>query len=245
MERKKQFKQCCYYCGVPYVSYEHAPPEQLFKGFSCNKIQVPSCDLHNGQKSGRDNIVIKGMLISLDAVSHKYPPHGDAKIAISIGKSQFSQVKRQVKNIDKIMDQPPLTFIDSTDKTEDWMRKLTAALIFNATGKYDSGNKFDEAVVFCPTWIRGVESIELSAIIESLKIQKKQDDWLGNLNWESGWSSGKINFPARIYNFKLNFDFVEDIVFKHQFYDSLVWYVGVKTTNQTREKIIDKVRMAY
>ena len=241
MRKNEQFKQCCYYCGAPKTTLEHAPPQQLFNGFQCNKIKVPSCDLHNGQKSGRDNSVIKGMLIALDTVAHKYPPKSDAAKAINLAKLQFSQVKRQIKNVNKIEGQPSLTHFDSSIKTEDWMKQLTAALVYDAIKKYDSENKFDEAIVFCPTWISGGQTIELEHIIETLKIQNLQEDSLRKLNWEIGWSSGKKDYPTGIYNFKLCFDFVEDIVFRHQFFDSLVWYVGVKTTNETREKIKSKL----
>lgn len=243
MRNKEQFKQSCYYCGAPKTSLEHAPPKQLFKGFDCNKIKAPSCDIHNGQKSGRDTAVIKGMLIALDTVAYKYPPKSDAAKAINLAKLQFSQVKRQIKNINKIEGFPSLTHFDSSIKTEDWMKQLTAALVYDAVRKYDSRINFDEAIVFCPTWVRGEPTIELERIIETLKVQKLQDDSLQKINWEKGWPSGKKNYPTGIYNFKLSFDFLEDIVFRHQFFDSLVWYVGVRTTNETREKIIKKLRI--
>ncbi|PZR71155.1 MAG: hypothetical protein DLM73_16305 [Chthoniobacterales bacterium] len=53
----------CYACDAPAISVEHAPPECFFpdtkddKGVSTykkNLITVPSCDLHNGEKSKDD-----------------------------------------------------------------------------------------------------------------------------------------------------------------------------------------------
>ena len=123
------------------------------------------------------------------------------------------------------------------------MKQLTAALIYDALRKYDPRNKFEEAIVFCPTWVSGESTIELEQIVEILKIQKLQEDSLKKLNWETGWTSGGRNYPTGIYSFKLSFDFIEDIVFRHQFFDSLVWYVGVRTTSETREKIMNKVRI--
>lgn len=179
----------------------------MFKGFHCNKIKVPSCELHNGQKSGSDSAVIKGMLIALDTVAYKYPPTSDTAKAINFAKQQFPQVKRQIKNINKIDGYPSLTHFDSAIKTNDWMKQLTAALIYDALKKYDLKNKFEEAIVFCPTWVSGESTIELEQIFETLKIQKLQEDSLKKLNWETGWPSGGKNYPMGIYNFKLSFDY--------------------------------------
>jgi len=57
--------QKCYYCGSKATSKEHVPPQQLFKNFQCDRITVPSCDIHNGDKSGRDQAIIHGFFKSL------------------------------------------------------------------------------------------------------------------------------------------------------------------------------------
>jgi hypothetical protein len=244
VSRKKQFKQSCYYCGLPYSSHEHAPPQQLFKGFTCNKVKVPSCDKHNTEKSGSDNAVIKAMLIALDTVAQKYPPKGDAAKAILLAKDYFYQVKNQVKNISKFTGYPSLTYVEAPVQMENWMRQLTAALIYSAIKKYDPKNDFDNATVFSPTWVKGTSTKEGLEIATALETQQLQEEGVKQNNWQSGWASGKIDYPTGIYNFKVTFNYIEEVVFRHQFFDSLVWYVAVRTSKKSREKMLQKVSSA-
>lgn len=57
----------CYFCGAPSTSKEHVPPKSIFpeakdvqngKDYRSNLITVPSCDLHNGGKSGDDTYLM-------------------------------------------------------------------------------------------------------------------------------------------------------------------------------------------
>jgi len=237
----KQFKQCCYYCGLPYSSFEHVPPKQLFKGFTCDKFKVPSCDKHNTDKSGSDNAVIKAMLIAMDTVAHKYPPKENVAEAIRQTKSHFSQVKRQVSNINKFTNQPPLTHVASQVQMENWIRQLTAAIIYNAIRRYDPGNGFDQAIVFSPNWVSGKPTKKGLEIAQILKIQQRQEESLKQNNWQSGWASGGRNYPAGIYYFEVTFEYSEEVVFRHHFFDSLLWYVAVRISEQSRNKILQKV----
>lgn len=61
-------KKECYWCGAPATSKEHIPPKCLFpeekdigkiynSNFRKDLITVPSCDEHNNQKSGDDEIL--------------------------------------------------------------------------------------------------------------------------------------------------------------------------------------------
>jgi hypothetical protein len=149
-----QFKQVCYYCGKPYSSKEHAPPRQLFNGFPCDKIKVPSCDEHNGEKSGIDNKVIKAILIALKAAAGRYSIGPDALMAIGIAEAHFAQVRKDVQNVSKMKGMPDFTYVAGFKEIEEWMRQLTAALIYHVTRKYDAGNRFDKAIVFSPTFVK-------------------------------------------------------------------------------------------
>jgi hypothetical protein len=57
----------CYFCNNPPTSREHVPPKNIFpegkdvpngKDYRANLITVPSCDLHNGAKSGDDTYLM-------------------------------------------------------------------------------------------------------------------------------------------------------------------------------------------
>src|SRR5258706_15617847 len=62
---KQKHKKPCYYCGSQANSDEHAPPRQMFKGFSCDSITVPSCSTHNSEKGGADQAIVSAFLIPL------------------------------------------------------------------------------------------------------------------------------------------------------------------------------------
>jgi hypothetical protein len=50
----------CYMCDAPAVSREHVPPKCIFPEdaqFRINLIKVPSCDVHNLQKSNEDELL--------------------------------------------------------------------------------------------------------------------------------------------------------------------------------------------
>lgn len=67
MGRKRNpnmFKETCYMCNMPATSREHVPPKCFFpeqkdlgKDYRKNLISVPSCDLHNSQRSKDDEYV--------------------------------------------------------------------------------------------------------------------------------------------------------------------------------------------
>jgi len=67
-------KQSCYMCKEPKTSVEHVPPRCLFpkkkdlsEGIDLRKqlITVPSCDLHNSQKSKDDEYLLYTLLLNI------------------------------------------------------------------------------------------------------------------------------------------------------------------------------------
>lgn len=67
-------QETCYFCGQPATSGEHAPPRCIFpaqkdtngKDYRKNLIKVPSCDLHNSQKSNDDEYLMLVLASCLD-----------------------------------------------------------------------------------------------------------------------------------------------------------------------------------
>lgn len=59
----------CYFCGLPATSKEHVPPKSFFpkkgnKDYRRNLIKVPSCDLHNSDKS-KDDEYVRALLVGV------------------------------------------------------------------------------------------------------------------------------------------------------------------------------------
>lgn len=62
----------CYFCGRPSVGAEHIPPKSFFiKGKRENLITVPSCELHNQDKS-KDDEYIRSLLLSSEKLDRNH-----------------------------------------------------------------------------------------------------------------------------------------------------------------------------
>jgi hypothetical protein len=136
----------CYYCGAPCTSGEHAPPEMMFKGFGCSFIIVPSCDKHNSKKSGDDLAVVAAYIEAIDGMikdgtitASQLPK--DVRIAVkrAAGKKWFENAKNKVRLRPYIVgrDDTMLPRFAPDFNIYAWMRQLTAALVWSATGYYD------------------------------------------------------------------------------------------------------------
>jgi hypothetical protein len=246
----------CYYCGTKLTrgkngnkSAEHIPPKMLFQGFKCDSITVPSCPIHNLSKSNQDQTLISGLLQTLDAGN--YILHPDVMFAIQheTGKSTFGLTKNKAKTrpffknpTGDLANLPPVSQIDYP--TNDWIKQITAGLVFDATQKYDSAINWDTAVIHSTAWYIGdpngfeeQEGIEL--IHKAYEIAESWED----KNWLDGWSSQPKPYPPTIYRFYVAFGFDKpvSVCFKHVFYNSLTWYIEFQCSEVTRQPLGHKV----
>jgi hypothetical protein len=237
MTRKLKGKQC-YYCGEPAVSREHAPPAQTFKMFPCDSVTAYSCEQHNTSKSEADDAIIKAMLISLHNTAHLCPNRKpDIIKAIEAAKSYFPQVRKTVTT-HRIIGTPPeeldakLAHLAPSINIRQWMRQLTAALVFNAIRGFDPIIQWDEALVSSPQWIPAPAGpVERSFLSRDEEIASRFE----SLDWHLGWLSGPTNYPSDIYRFEVHLAPVQ-VIFKHRFINSFTWYVGFETSEETNRK---------
>jgi hypothetical protein len=248
MGRKLKGKQC-YYCGASVTSMEHAPPTQMFKMFPCDKVTVYSCNQHNTSKSGSDEAIIKAMLISLSNTSYLYPNRSsEIKKAIEVAEPYFHRLK-SVITTHPIMENPPdnlgakLAHLPPQIDIRQWMRQLTAALVYNAIRQYDPAIRWDEALVESPYWIPAkpgpIETGRLTDLLRKSFAKESEFESLGG--WQPGWPSGPNNYPPDIYRFELNCAYAP-IIFKHRFFNSYSWYVGFEASQKTKMRLIHKLR---
>ncbi len=248
MGRKLKGKQC-YYCGASVTSMEHAPPAQMFTMFPCDKVTVYSCDQHNASKSGSDEAIIKAMLISLRNTSYLYPNRShEIKKAIEVAEPYFPRLKNVITT-HPIMENPPdnlgaeLAHLPPQIDIKEWMRQLTAALVYNAIRRYDPAIRWDEALVKSPHWIPAKPgAIERERLTDLLRKSFTEESNFESLDWQPGWPSGPNNYPADIYRFDVNWAYAP-IIFKHCFFNSYSWYVGFEASRQTKVGLIEKLKI--
>jgi DNA polymerase III alpha subunit (gram-positive type) len=81
----------CYFCGKVVTGDEHALPRMMFREFDCDSITVPSCDVCNNEKSGRDQAIVHGFLKSLNG--YKKSLSGNVQKAFYIMEKSFNYTK--------------------------------------------------------------------------------------------------------------------------------------------------------
>jgi hypothetical protein len=229
----KRFRGYCYYCGAIATSLEHAPPKQMFKGFLCDSITVPSCDIHNTKKSGNDQAIVSAFLLSLRNGDGVYSLESDIKYAIELATPSFERAKRKAISAplvnnppDYLANLPNTTYISPDAQIMFWIKQLTAALVFDATRIIPKDKQWNkDVIVWSPNWIRSAknEPMELDDVIAVLENHQDIKKGLEDLEWLNGWSSHPNPYPRIIYRFKIHFS-NSDLLFCHTFYNRYDWY---------------------
>lgn len=113
----------CYFCGDVATTEEHAPPRCIFpkmkdspdgRDYRKNLIKVPSCELHNTEKSKEDEYLLYCLVMSL--------PSNE------IAKSQFltkimRAIERRPKLIERLLTHKQEVIVHDTEKNE-WSRTI-------------------------------------------------------------------------------------------------------------------------
>jgi len=228
----------CYYCGAEANNKEHLPPKQLFKGFHVDSLTAYSCENHNNMKSFDDEAIVKSMLFALE--KDNIIKNDDIKLAIDIIRQSHHQVKNKVSE-NTLYKQNCIDYnfivLNPDVDLSNWIKKLSAGLIWYKTKFFDHDNKFDDSFVFernsypkhdTTSDLTFFEKeynnkIELTSIIEA-------NDWI------NGWNDKKNIYPATIYAFYYKF-INKYIMIKHIFYQQFTFYNFINLSEKTLLKI--------
>jgi len=220
----------------------------MFAAFECDSITVPSCTKHNNEKSARDRAIISVLVKSLSRAIEggliaSSLPQNVIK-AIELLKPNFAQANREITNRSWLAD-PELDFaIPSINvSVYDWMRQLSAALVWSVTGEFDSSIEWKEAYVWNSLYLQ--PSSPLSVYDAGLQVLMNQGSvaHIESFDWKPGWSSSPRAYPSEIYDLRVCFSppFEQnkgrEVAFRHQFYSRLNWYVWFTPSVKTREAL--------
>ncbi|MBN8590811.1 MAG: hypothetical protein J0M33_03600 [Anaerolineae bacterium] len=222
--------QTCYYCGAPAVSREHIPPKEFFKGHLCDSITVPSCDLHNSQKSQLDQAVMSALLIPLKNERHIYKLDNDVQVAITNAEANFNRAKRLTSSASLISDLPAgllpnVAYLRADIYT--WIRQVVAGLFWYAIKRRDETLQWDQIQVWSPDWL----PLPLGT---TLSTNEFHDLWherysyiavLEKMNWVDGWSSRPRPYPKSIFYFQTHMT-QDEVNFKIVFFEKYRWYIS-------------------
>ncbi len=207
---KNKVVERCYFCVNPSTTREHVPPKQMFKAFQCDSITVPSCDEHNSKKGKNDQAIVSAFLIPLHSGRKKYPLKSEILDAIQLALPSFEKSKRFAvpsrflkdppKNLE---DLPDLAHLEPSIKMIDWIRQLTAGIVYSKIGLSSTTISWPKASISSPDWFQtnGPSPITYHEAVGKITENQKQRANLDKLSWYKGWSAIPRPYPEIIYTF--------------------------------------------
>lgn len=247
---KRKYSSGCYFCGKPASEDEHVPPKQMFKGFACDSITVPSCSLHNSNKGGHDQAIVSALLLPLYNGKVKYPLEKEIDDAVDAAKSSFERAKRKAINSsllknppETLKDLPNLAYLVPSVDIRMWVKQATAALVWDATKSFNPDVDLENSVAWSPDWIvtDGPSSLEIDEVQSILRKQIEIQKRLELFKWKDGWSASPRAYPEIIYFFQIYFPGNNEVVFKHKFYNRYTWYVWFQASKDAVFKLESKI----
>jgi len=228
----------CYYCGTKASNKEHLPPKQFFRGFHVDRLTVYSCEKHNNKKCFDDEVIVKSMLLALEKYS--IVKNEDIKLSLDIVRPHHNQVKNKISektlykqnNIDY-----NFIVLNPDVNLNDWIKKLSAGLIWYNTKFFDPDNRFDDSFVFERNSYPSYETPkDLTFFEKDYKRKIELINIIENGNWINGWNDKKVIYPETIYAFYYKF-IGKKFIIKHIFYKQFTFYNLIDLSEKTILKI--------
>lgn len=155
-------------CDAAVTSREHVPPECLFpSGHRRNLITVPSCDQHNTEKSGDDEVVAYGL--GLQAGTNELATGPRLKKFMRAGNRRPGLARAVIKNPQPITyDGHETSAIDvDRDRFDRVMDHTARGLLLHHTGRKHLGALGVHCLgFFC---LEGPTARQVNAVLESLR----------------------------------------------------------------------------
>ena len=261
--KKHQFsrKKPCYFCGAPSSGREHAPPAMMFRDLDCkDPIVVPSCDEHNTAKGESDRAIVLALLktweqqVTFHSCATDLMTENIAK-AMKIAQDHFPE-SRKLVTLHPVLEDPPDGWDNSWPrlapeaKIGEWIRQLTAAVAWSATGDFDPLTKWHEANLYSRHFYSTLGPEDQWGTEDFLQHNRRWDieeAKYGQYYWYPGWNNQADEYPQDIYRFRITFLPAHsqregmNVVFRHTFYNSLVWYVWVAASERARRGLVNMI----
>ena len=227
--------KACYFCGEKMTSKEHIPPQQIFSGFRINRITVYSCNKHNSQKGYKDEAIVKAMLMAIEN-SFNINITPELEIALEEVKTHYDQVKKLVTKEQIIVDsKEKIICLDKSVDLDNWIKQLSAGMIYYKIKKFNNENKFIESKVFeRNSFSKNLKTFEDFQTERNRKIKLQNLSDIGE--WQKSWLPENY-YPKNLYFFEYKF-ISNCILIKHVFYKCFVFNNLIEISNNTKELII-------
>ncbi len=256
MSKLHQFnkKMPCYFCGKPGPSTkEHVPPKLLTSVSDCDRITVPACEKHNSSKGGTDQAIVTALIRGIDQIAKhgiRSDISGNVGRIIKATSAEYDRTKASVY-MQRFATRLPakldfdLPYIRAHVDISDWITKLTAALVWSITGKYDNGSEWDGAWNWSPSYLSAKVAMTEGMALERAKDKKYQfKEFENSGQWRQGWAPGKRPYPPDLYSFRVCIENqrrsnVRVAVFRHSFLSSFVFFSRFTTSELVERSIAE------
>jgi hypothetical protein len=218
----------------------------LFKNVDCDSITVPSCDDHNGEKSGADQAILSVFALELVESGSVNNAPKDVQSSVAHLKKAFKHVLRSAKAVNM----PPepefvrrgSSIAATTQDHRSWIKCVSAGLIWDATQSFDQRIRWETVISWSPNFTPLRERpYNLESALRKMRSNALQIDELNSLPWYAGWSASPRPYPHDVYRFEANFD-TSTLGFRHTFFNTYVYYVFVlDVTDDTLTKMQAKL----
>lgn len=216
------------------------PPKMLFRGFEFSAISVPSCEAHNQEKHGDDQGFITALRLGVKALIEK--GLSSQEISIATRNSIFSTSSNQVRRVGAlrqyIYDAPDdldvdFPYLETTVDLYQWIRLISAGLMWARFSDRVSGIAWDSAIVRSPNFVQSGRYHTHSQAYEHAKISKSIIEMAELLEWISGWYRNPKGYPEEIYHYFLSYfdepnsQGMSNLLMRHTFYRNFTFYLMV------------------
>lgn len=209
----------------------------MFKSQDCDSITVPACNSHNNDKGEEDHAIIHGFLLG---ILNNFPQHSltqRIQAAVLKAEPKFNRTKRTTRKAPIISGGPEFSY--TTANVVEWMRQLTAGLVYDALQHFDPNIPWEKAQSFSPSYIEGNSSTPTLEKLEQAEKKIEIANSLNTMKWLNSWAPKTRPWPSDLYSFE--FCMAPDTIwFKHNFYESYQWYVGFSHTPATSKALTQK-----
>jgi hypothetical protein len=239
----------CYYCGVSEISEkltkEHTPPHGLFthlpKGTAYYANKVPSCAIHNNEKSIDDQAIMKGFYVGMlnkYAQMKEYAP-GDSILSWVKGNTKILNHTRQQTAILPLYLNDDLNLV-STEivahirvNEQTWIRSITAGLLFGLCDEKLKSADFDSAIVIAWDTIDQERSMPLTKDQRTLHVAKRHRRYqlLQPRFWLPARYGRHIMLPMERYTYRVSI-LPDSLLFEHCFLLSYKYWCKVRLNNE-------------
>lgn len=223
----------CYFCGQPGSTTEHLPPKQLFPNGQYDRITVPSCDVHNTQKSNIDDVVIKFLMsIVIDKIkTQKVSRHLMDLIKKNMGHINEHEKKFEQNSVlypDSLVKGVSFRSLISGEDMFRWAAQIAVGLLSFANKGHDPDFNYSRVLVESNSFdTKGSSKYSPEEFFEKRNHVIDLENAYRKKAWFNGPLKGPRTYPNEVFLWKANLEATKITVWIEML-TYFIWWVQIE-----------------